>query len=90
MRLRCLQIVYHLSFTLSFLLKRDQQMIESVDLDFVYGMQHHAQAAFREALSIHPFEVMHGNVAYHGAFILPVRHRRNNDFFKDIRIQSRM
>ena len=65
-------------------------MIKSVNFDLVDGMQHHAQATFREGLGIHPFEVMYGNVAYHGAFILPVRHRRNNDFFKDVGVQSRM
>jgi len=56
-------------------------MIQAIDLDLVYGMQHHAQAALWEALGVHPLEVVDRDIADHGAFVFTVRHGRNNQLF---------
>lgn len=58
-------------------------MFQTVQSDLIHGMEPHPQFSFREALAVHPDEIMVGNIADQSSFVLPKRHSFRHQVSKD-------
>lgn len=63
-----------------------QQLIQSVQFNFVGGTHQHAQFARREAFALHPLQVADGDVANQGIFVLAEWHPGLHDIHKYLRV----